>query len=306
MPRRTLGALAIFGLATSWGIISILVREIPLPAIAQAGWRMALAAAPVTAVLLVTGRRHLIRIPNREVAFVGVLLATHWATYFGAILETSVASANLITYANPILMAVIAPILIDERLGPRTAGALAVSVAGIALITVLGPTSGSGAVEPFGVGLAVLSAISYAFLIVMVKKSGRGIEPVQQVFTQTVVGAAILSPFAIFGGGYGEMDAVDWLRLALLGILLTGVSGVVYVSALRFVPATEAGILAYMEPVSAALLAVLILGEQMTWAIVVGGVLIVAAGVAVITQPTEPVPAGIEEPIPAETASARR
>src|SRR4051812_39759926 len=136
---------------------------------------MALAAASVTVVLLLTGRRHLIRIPNREVAFVGVLLATHWATYFAAILETSVASANLITYANPILMAVIAPILIDERLGPRTAGALAVSVAGIALITVRGPTSGSGGGETVGVGPSVPSPVSPPVPLLLGEKSGRGL-----------------------------------------------------------------------------------------------------------------------------------
>lgn len=302
MPRRTLGSLAIFGLATSWGIISILVREIPLPAAAQACWRMALAAAAVTVVLLLTGRRSWLRIPNRGIAAVGALLAVHWATYFGAVLETSVASANLITYANPILMALIAPILISERLGPRTAGALAVSLAGIALITVLGPTSGTGAVRGLGVGLAVLSAISYAFLIVLVKKYGEGIEPLQQVWTHTLVGAALLSPFALLADGYGAMGPADWGRLALLGVVMTGLSGFIYVAALRWVPATEAGILSYMEPVSAAILAVLILGEQMTWAIVAGGLLIVASGVAVITQPTQPVPAGIEEPLAASDA----
>ena len=52
------------------------------------------------------------------------------------------------------------------------------------------------------------------------------------------------------------MDGTAWAELALLGIVLTGLSGFVYMTAIRWVGATEAGILSYVEPVSAALLAV--------------------------------------------------
>ena len=83
----------------------------------------------------------------------------------------------------------------------------------------------------------------------------------------------------------------------ILGIALTGVTGIVYVGALKWVPATTAGILAYMEPVSAALLAAVILGETLTPAVIVGGAAIVAAGVVVASR--TPAPGGsVEEPVP--------
>jgi DME family drug/metabolite transporter len=281
VPRRTLGSLVIFGLATSWGIISILVREVPLPALALACWRMLLAAASLGLVIVVTGRRALLRRPSRELVLLGLLLGAHWACFFGAIQETSVASANLVTYTTPLVTALIAPVLIAERIGPRTAGALAVSLAGIAIVTLFGPTGGESAVRPLGVGLAALAALSYGLLIVLVKKWAHEVEPVRVALIQTSVGALLLSP-ALVVADYGDMTGKAWAELALLGIVLTGLSGFLYMTAIRWVDATEAGILSYVEPVSAAILAVLLLGESLTAAVVIGGVLIVGSGVAVI------------------------
>jgi DME family drug/metabolite transporter len=301
---RTRGSVVILSLAISWGIISILVREVDLPALTLVFWRVALAAAAVALGLVVTGRRDLLRVPRPAVLLLGLLLAAHWATYFGAIKETSVASANLITYANPILMAFIAPWLLGERTGPVTVLCLAASVVGIGLIGVLGPTSGSGAVRPLGLVLAGASAVSYAFLITCLKRWGAGTEPVRVVLWQSTVAAVVLSPFAVTVD-HSALGARDWLYIGVLGVVLTGLSGLVYVSALRSVAATDAGILAYMEPVSAALLAVVLLGEQMTWAIVAGGALIVAAGVAVILASAGAEGGSIEEPVASRMARAR-
>jgi DME family drug/metabolite transporter len=304
MSPRTSASVVILGLAISWGFISILVREVDLPALTLVFWRVALAAAAIALGVVVTGRRDLLRVPRPAVLALGLLLAAHWATYFGAIKETSVASANVITYANPILMAFIAPWLLGERVGPVTVAALGVSVVGIVVIGVLGPTGGSGAVRPLGLGLAGASAISYAFLITCLKRWGAGTEPVRLVLWQAIVAAVVLSPFAVTAD-HGGLDARDWLYLLLLGVVLTGLSGLVYVSALRSVPATDAGILAYMEPVSAALLAVALIGEQMTWAIALGGALIVAAGITVIVAGPGPQGGSVQEPVASRMARAR-
>ena len=84
------------------------------------------------------------------------------------------------------------------------------------------------------------------------------------------------------------MDELGYL--AVLGVVLTGFVIVVFVAALRDVPATSAGIIAYMEPVSAAVLAALLLGEMPSAAVVAGGVAIVASGAVVALR--APVAAG--------------
>ena len=295
MSRHTAGSLVIAGCALSWGLIGIIVREVPLPALTIVASRVLLSAVAIAAILLVSGRARLLARPSPAVVALGVLLAVHWGLYFSAIKETSVASAVLITYAAPIFMAFLAAALIRERVPPATIAALAISLAGIATISLAGG-QGGGEVRPLGVALAVGAAISYALLVVLLKKWAAEIHPITVVVYQDATAAVLLAP-ALALASYDDVALTDVAYLLVLGIVLTGLAGTIYVAALRWVPATTAGILAYMEPVSAALLAAALLGEPLTPAVMAGGVAIVAAGVLVVLASPEPVPAAVEEPL---------
>jgi drug/metabolite transporter (DMT)-like permease len=303
VPRHTLGSLLIAACALTWGFIGIVVREVEMPAMTIVFFRVALAAASVALILVVVGRRDLLRAPPRGVIVLGVLLAVHWSLYFAAIKETSVASAVLITYAAPIFMALLAPVLIREHVPAVSVVALGVSMVGITLISLSGG-SGGEEVRVAGVALAVLAAITYAFLIVLLKRWGSEVHPMTVIVWQEGTASVVLVP-SLFLASYDGVAGGDVGYLLLLGIVLTGVTGVVYVGALKWVPATTAGILAYMEPVSAAVLAALVLGEALTPAVIAGGLAIVAAGVAVALRTPDPGGA-VEEPVtPPRTAVAR-
>jgi len=281
MSRHTTGSLLIGGCALSWGVIGVIVRELDMPALTIVAFRVLLSAVTVCAVMLALGRRSALRRPPWSVLALGLVLAAHWGLYFAAIQETSVASAVLITYAAPILMAMLAPLLIGEHVPALSIAALAVSAAGIAVISLSGG-SGDEAVTALGVGLAVGAAISMAVLIVLLKRWAGDLDPMTVTVYLDGTAALVLWP-ALVVPDYG-LSAVDLGYLVLLGSVLTGLAGVVYVGALRHVPATTAGILAYMEPVSAAVLAALLLGERVTPAVVIGGAAIVAAGAMVVLR----------------------
>jgi DME family drug/metabolite transporter len=152
-------------------------------------------------------------------------------------------------------------------------------MAGITAISLAGGTGGE-AVRPLGVVLAIFAAITYALIIVLIKRWAADVNPLTFVFWQEVTAATVLLP-ALALASFDGVGGADVGYLLLLGLLLTGATGVIYVAALRWVPATTAGILAYMEPVSAALLAAAILGQRLTAPVIAGGLAIVAAGLAV-------------------------
>lgn len=294
MSRHTLGSLLIAACALSWGFVGIIVREVDLPAVVIVLCRVGLGSSAVILMLLATGRRELLRPPPRPVIGLGILLAAHWTLYFAAIKQTSVASAVLITYAAPIFMALLAPLLIREHVPAVSVGALAVSMIGITAISLSGG-SGDEAVRASGVVLAILAAITYAFMIVLLKRWASEVHPTTVIVWQEGIAALVLSPALLFAD-LGGVTGADVAYLLILGIALTGLTGVLYVTGLRWVPATTAGLLAYMEPVSAAVLAAVILGQSLTPAVIVGGLAIVAAGVVVAARgpaavgtPEEPV-----------------
>ena len=294
MSRHTAGSLTIAAVALSWGSISLIVRELEdLPEQVVVFYRVALSAAAIAAVLVLIRRTDLMRLPPRPVLSLGLLLALHWVVFFAAINETSVASAVLVTYTAPVFMAMLSPVILGERLTRVTVGALAVSLAGTALIAL---SSGEGGeVTAHGVALALAAAITMAFLIVLLKRFGGDTDPVTVVFYESLVATLTLLPFGLFQSY--EVTAGDAAYLAVLGVVLSGVVGIIYVAAIRSVAATTAGILAYMEPVSAAVLAALVLGEALTAGVIAGGAAIVAAGVALVLRAPQPAPVTIEEPV---------
>jgi drug/metabolite transporter (DMT)-like permease len=302
LSRHTAGSLVIATCALSWGTIALVVREVELPALSLVFFRVAFSALSLAGILLLIGRAQALRPPPPVVAALGVLLAIHWGLYFASIKETSVASAVLVTYVAPVFMALLAPVLIRERITGVTVGALAVSLGGIALISLAGG-EGSGEVRAFGVALAVGAAITYALLVVLIKRWAADVDPLTFVVYQDLTAAVVLAPSLLAASW--SLTGTEIGYLILLGGLLTGVAGAAYVGALRHVPATNAGILAYLEPLSAAVLAAIFLSEPLTGAVLAGGAAIVAAGVAVILAAPAPVPASIEGPVPAPRARSR-
>jgi drug/metabolite transporter (DMT)-like permease len=293
VSRHAAGSLTVAACALAWGFIPLIVKEVELPALALVFFRVALGAAAVAIALTVSGRASLLRLPSPAVPILGVLLAVHWGFYFTAIKETSVASAVLITYTAPVFTALLAPVMLREHVPRTSVAALALSLAGAAAITL---TGSGGEVHLLGVGLAVAAAISYAGLIVCLKRFASEFDPRSVVFWHLTTAAVLMSPAAVVADY--SLDARSVLYLVLLGVVLTGLVAVFYVGAVRFVPATTVGILSYMEPVSAAVLAAVLIGEELTPSVVAGGAAIVAGGLLVVLSSRGGVPAAIDEPVP--------
>lgn len=276
---RTRPAMLLFAACTVvQGSIAILVRQIELSAMTIVCIRAGLGAATIGGIALALGRARLLRLPGLAPLGLGILVAAQFSLYFAAIQETSVASAVVITYAAPVFIAIFAPLLLSERLTTVDVGALIVSLAGVGLIA-LG--DGAGEIRLLGVTLALLGALTFALLLVLFKRYAAHLNAVTVVFWELVVAAVVLLPVAV-NASYEVLDAGQVAALAALGALLTGIVTTLFVTALRSVPVTSAGILTYLEPLSAALLAVALLDEPLTVPVIVGGVCIIGSGAAVV------------------------
>ena len=117
-------------------------------------------------------------------------------------------------------------------------------------------------------------------------KSLRGLDvrstPV--VFTQSAFTAAVMlvpGLLAVDAAGYG-IAGVDLLMAALLGLLTTAFSFSLFMDGLHYIRVQHAGIIAYVEPVSAPLYAIVLLSQMPSAWTVAGGALVVAAGILVV------------------------
>jgi drug/metabolite transporter (DMT)-like permease len=209
-----------------------------------------------------------------------VLQASHWLLFFLAVKLGSVALAVLTFYSAPVFIAVAAPVFLRERISNVALGALVPGGAGIALVALGGP---GGGFSPGAVAAGLGSAATFAALVVLSKHLLRGqVEPLTVAFWDCCVGAVAVSPALLFSARVLPDGAGEWGAVLLLGVVFTGVATLLYATLLRHVTAQAAGVLTFLEPVAAVLLAAWLLDEPLDRSVVVGGLLVLAAGIGVV------------------------
>jgi DME family drug/metabolite transporter len=288
--------LAVAGIAASWGFVSVIAAGVDLPAAALVFWRCAIAAVTVPALVLIVHRLPLLVVEQRRPQVMGLalLVAVHWALLFETLKLASVAVAILTVYTAPIFLAVLAPLLLPEARSRIGLIALAISAPGIALIALGG--EGGAAADPAAVGTGLGAAITYALIVIWTKSLVRNIAPVAVAFWSYAIVAVLVLPFALVGGRLLP-HGVDWVYVMALGALLTAAAGVLYMRALKDVTAQSAGLLAYLDPLSASLLAWAILGQDLGWQVFVGGFAVLAGGALVVLYEDAPEPAPGTPPV---------
>jgi drug/metabolite transporter (DMT)-like permease len=290
--------LGVAAIATLWGFVSVIVAGIDVTGLALVFWRCLIAAATLGVGILALGRFSslVLRARRAHIAGLSLLLALHWVLFFETLKQASVAVAILLVYTAPIFLAILAPLFLPERRSKVGLIALGVSAPGLVLIA-LGGEGGTGA-EPAAIGLGLGAALTYAFLIIWAKTVVPHVSVPSMVFWQYVLVAVVIAPF-LLTGGHVVPDVDEWPWVLALGALLTAVLGVLYLRSLRNVTAQAAGLLAYIEPVSASFLAWAILGEALGWQVVVGGLTVVAGGALVVLYE------GVDAPGPEAPAGVR-
>jgi drug/metabolite transporter (DMT)-like permease len=275
---------ALGALAASWGLIAVLAASVDLGAEALAFWRLALAALTLGAVAVGTGRASLLGPQGRlrALALLGVVQGAHWLLFFEAVDHGSVALAVLTFYAAPLVIALVAPIVLPERYSPVVLVSCGVGAVGILAIA-LGGGGTEGGRSPLAIAAGLGSAVTYAALVILSKRLlAAAVPPVTIAFWDCLVGAAAVSPVLLVAERVVPSGTDEWAVALTLGIVFTGLSTLVYATLLRHVTAQAAGVLTFLEPVSGVALAWLLLDQRPGTATLVGGALVLAAGIVVV------------------------
>lgn len=275
---------ALGGLAASWGFIAVLAASVELGAEALAFWRLAFAAVALGAAALAARRAGLLRPRGRlgALALLGVVQGAHWVLFFEAVDHGSVALAVLTFYAAPLVIALVAPFFLPERLSPVVLAACAAGAVGIVAIAL----DGSGTTGPapwWAVAAGLGSAASYAVLVIVSKRLlVTATPPLTVAFWDCLVGTLAVAPVLLLADRVVPSGTGEWSVALTLGIVFTGLSTLVYATLLRRVTAQAAGVLTFLEPVAGVVLAWALLDQRPGPGTLLGGALVVAAGVAVV------------------------
>jgi DME family drug/metabolite transporter len=267
-----------------------------------ATWRALFGATLLTIVVGVLARqgRPLVRlrdVPRQAIgalsvaAAAGIFLNLAVFIAFGRI---TIALALLAFYTYPAMVAVVA-IAIERRRPERLElVALGLALGGMILVVAGQIEPGAGLViDGLGLGLALLAAVAQT--VYVTTSRGYAAIPTEQAAPILLWVAALA--FVLIGALGGSLDTLlepfrspaAWPYLIVAGLLGAGLPSFLFLVAIRLIGPVRTGILAMLEPVVGSVLAAVILGETLGPIQVVGGILVIAAGVILQAAPT---PAG--------------
>jgi drug/metabolite transporter (DMT)-like permease len=268
--------VAIAGLGAFVGSMGVVIRHIELPAVAIVWCRLVFAIPPLGVLVAARYRHEWVWLPGPRLVVSGAVLAVHWTALVAAVQRAPIGTVLLITYLAPIGIAVLAPRVLGERVTPRVALAVGLGVVGVALIAVPSMRGTHGD----GVLLAALTGTVYIALALLNKQLVDDLGGATVALWQMIIAAVLVTPLAALAS-WGAPTA-SWLWLPVLGTLYTAGFFGGYLLALTRVEASRAVALLYLEPASAVLCGWLFLDQAPTVSTVLGGLVIVGAGLLVI------------------------
>lgn len=298
-PRLGLVQISVAGVL--WGTGGLAVHVIrdagSMSVVTISAWRMLIGAlfllVAVAAVRQLGDLRSLVRRHPGRVVLVGVATATYQALYFAAVVAVGVTVSTVVSLGlAPVIVTVVESL--RRRRAPGRTDLLVLTAALVGLVLVSVSAGSAGGPHPmWGVLASIGSGTAYALTTLVGHSLAQQSPPLGLATASTTVGALALAPLALVTGVGTEAlgDPVVGLTLVYLGVLTMGLAYLLFYAGLRTAPGSSAAIATLLEPLTAAVLAALLLDERLGAAGVLGGVLILAAVAGLGRKPEAPPPA---------------
>ena len=280
MNQQTAARLKLIFVMLLFGTIGIFVRTIAMPSSIIALVRGIIGS--IFLLLVVFARKSgidTVAVKRNwwKLLLSGGCIGVNWILLFEAYRYTTVATATLCYYLQPVLVVLGSAVVLKEKLSWKKL--LCVCVAILGMIPVSGvlesiPTAD----EITGILLAIGAALLYGINI-LTNKTMQGLKPFDMTIFCMITATLTLLPYTLLTE---DWSAIVWepsslLLLLTVGIIHTGVAYALYYSALNVMKAQEVAIYGYIDPIFAIVLSALLLSEPLTLSIVIGGVMILGA-----------------------------
>ena len=273
------GGLLVLGAAVLWGSTGTARALAPAGAspLAVGAMRILIGSAALVLVARVRGGLQASQLrgwPFGVVAAGAVAIAAYQLAFFSAVAQTGVAVGTIIAIGSaPPAAGLLAWLVRGEQPGRRWLLATLLAVAGGGLLAAAGQAV---RFRPAGALLALLAGAAYAVYALASKQllSLERHQPVEVMAVLFAGGTVLLLPVLVVEP-LGWLASPRGLLVALhLGLVATALAYALFARGLARVPVATAATLSLAEPLTAALIGVVVLGERLTLAGVVGGLLV--------------------------------
>ena len=206
----------------------------------------------------------------------GVAMGASWIFLYEAYARIGVSISSLFYYCGPVIVMALSPLLFKEKLTAfKVIGFLSV-LCGVFFVN---GNAFDGSGDTFGILCGLLSAVMYSFMVIFNKKA-KNITGFENAALQLFISFLTVAVFVGFKQGFAiNIPQSSILPIFILGLLNTGIGCYFYFSSIGNLPVQTVAICGYLEPLSAVLFSVLLLGETMLPMQIIGAVMILGGAV---------------------------
>ena len=206
-------------------------------------------------------------------AFMGILMVLSSIALFESYKYLSAGIASTLLFFYPVMVAIIMAFFYKERLTKKSWECLVTAFLGV---VILSKNDDGGFISLLGLTLVMLSSLSYAIYLVYINRG-----PMKKINTSTITfyvilgGFLVMIPYCLLDGGLMLPKTTPaWINAIGLGFFPTVISLIFTSRAIALIGSTETAIFGALEPLTAVILGILILGETLTITPAIGMILI--------------------------------
>lgn len=190
---------------------------------------------------------------------------TAWALHF-----TTPVYFSIIATLTPVATMVCAALLIGERLSLRGALGVAIGVVGALLMVMVGWQGGSGMNDLLGIGLAVLSLLTWAVYLIITRKVSVKYTAVTQMKWVFLVSTLAVLPFSWIDLQASRLYSSQWAwsgvaEMAFIVVFATVAGFFAIPFALRYLKTTTVSVYTNLQPIVASFVAIAIGQDLLSW-----------------------------------------
>jgi drug/metabolite transporter (DMT)-like permease len=204
--------------------------------------------------------------------------------------------ASLIVALNPAVIGLASWLLFKERLGRLKVVGIALCIAGASLVIVSrNPLLLASTPDAWIGDLLILGCVvGWGVYSLFSRGLNQSLGPLQTVTFSVLIGTVMLWALAtlrgeVSGAALINLGTPQWLSLIYLGVLGSAMAYIGYYDGIRKIGATRSGVFIALNPLTAVLLGALLLGEQLTLTLCLGGGLVLT-GIYLCNKPLAPAP----------------
>lgn len=216
---------------------------------------------------------------KRSIALGSLILTVHFLIQITGLKYTSATNTGWIISVSPLVMAVLAFLLLKERIGRNTVIGIVIATVGILLLVSRGELGRLDWLSSVGDWLVLASAHTWALYTVATRDVSRSQNPMAVTFSVMVPSAVVVVGYMAFTSDWStflHLPTKAVLAVLFLGIPALALAHWFWQEGVARIGAAKAGIFLYLEPLSTTVLAVPLLGEKFGVFAAIGGLLVLA------------------------------